>query len=222
MHPFLTTNHYDLWFIKAVNITAFINGEHVTLTKHPLSQVSIKPPDNVNQIYDINKNAYNTYLEKKEINFGYILVSNDPSKTNEYSYILLESSLLKNIRQTWYSGNTLKYVNDNRLDKYIYIPLLAYLNVNTRMSFIIMFPQYIELYNKIVTTTNTFIEQLFLIKEGQNISVPFYITSIYNYISTIVSIDANNIDTRNILTSILTNNSDYIRVYYMYIKNEVL
>jgi len=105
------------------------------------------------ELYNNKKNSadnYKLYLKSRdntlyEHNYGYILKSNQPSITQQYSYIYLESELMKNIRRFIYDYRFLPdYIKQNKPNNFNMILLNILKNIinNHNDEFKKYFPKY--------------------------------------------------------------------------------
>ena len=110
---------------------------------------NIKPQelfnDEVKDIHELFKklpNAYNDFLQKGESNYGYMLISKNFEYTKDHSIIILESNLLRFIRQLWYNKQYVDFVNQKQYDRITTICLNSYLDRSRYKVFLNLFPHY--------------------------------------------------------------------------------
>lgn len=116
----------------------------------------------VKTLIERSKNSIADFIKSKHVLYGFILRKNNTSDSNhQYDNVLIESYLLKKIRDIVYNdkegllnSHDEKYVGaTNRLK---YISLKSYLSIQNKEIFITLFPQFQDAYNKY----KVFIEQL--------------------------------------------------------------
>jgi hypothetical protein len=143
----------SLWFIQSV-VTDEKSEQYLWASdKSPFEDIPnqefyTKVVNNFTELYKISMNALNNYNKTGEICYGFILRSVDSNITNNYSDLLIESSLLKSIRKFWYSNYIIEACHKNKWEKDQTILLNAYLNIETRSMFTKLFPQYSSVYNR--------------------------------------------------------------------------
>ena len=100
-------------------------------------------------VYTNLSNSLDRWINREESEveplYGYIIVSPDKySAAGDHSYVLLESSLMRKIRQFIYDSKYNKYGNDKQLATIVD----AFLGSDKKI-FIKLFPQYTEIYEQI-------------------------------------------------------------------------
>lgn len=127
-------------------------------TSNTVEQIGIPPQKQVSGIMDIqelidmSKSSMELYIENKTVLYGFIFRHKN-DQYGQYSNILIESKLLKSIREIVYNDksnrldpHSVNYIgSDKRME---YIALKSYLDVNSREIFIMLFPQFQINYNK--------------------------------------------------------------------------
>lgn len=157
-HPFMATmlESYDMWFVcdyDRINHNLYYDID----TNHTLSfmnkQTELSEITNVHQLIMNCKTAYEDWQkDNSKQNFGYILRSNI---RDENANVLLESSLMRNLRQLFYNVRT-----DKTCDRTDYVCLSAYLNTTISNKFLKMFPQFKDKFNKLDNMLNNIIDGL--------------------------------------------------------------
>lgn len=167
LHPFLEGKDEPvnkIWFIQSVDLNEcsisydFKNDLGISESKYS----DIKPK-NIKELFPLLKNSLNNFIYKKndtEINYGYILRSKDPKKTGENSIVLLESSLLQNIRKLFYHSSFNKVSKERGYDRIKYILINSYLDVNKNYLFKLLFPQYLHLFVIFDNITNDLVNNI--------------------------------------------------------------
>lgn len=112
-------------------------------------------PNSLNPIFWKLKFSMDDFIENNKSTYGFLLVAKDVRNFVDnlhYSVILLESSLMINIRKLWYSNMYVRYSKEMSFNRTQVILLNSFLD-NTRYEiFNMLFPQYNEefkLFNKI-------------------------------------------------------------------------
>ena len=116
--------------------------------------------------------ALRNYLRMQEqpIHYGYIFRGSF-EELGENSNILIESSLMKKIRQLVYNlphKDELIFNNENIID---YITLRAYLNYSNSKVFIDLFPQYSRYYEKYKNFINELVNRILQCYRNKNIKL---------------------------------------------------
>ena len=96
----------------------------------------------VHELFVKKESAYDNFINNGEVNFGYLLVSNDYSMTQEHSQIMLESNLMRHIRNLWYDGHYNKFAESRGFNRRNLILLNSYLDSSRSEIFLNLFPQY--------------------------------------------------------------------------------
>ena len=182
-HPFCKNNG-NIWFIQSVDLD---------VEKNPLFQISyispipsinlqsknnnvLEPPSNNKVIQHLKKicdDALNKYINNvDEINFGYILRSRNENQTLKYTNIIMESSLLRKIRNLYYDNYFRQQAELNGFNREKYTILYNYINKSTQSIFQLLFPR----YNQIIHTIEEKFQHILndIIKEYQNKNSTFY------------------------------------------------
>jgi hypothetical protein len=176
MHPFReckSDDIYNMWFVQSVNLkTCVVNNEfknNLNIGRQTRLTHKVK---NIKELYTKLNRAYDDfdfdYINK--INYGYIFKSRNFTHTREYSVILLESSLMKNLRMFCYNKNIIKNVQESNYDQYLYMIVHSYLKNTNHKKFKRMFPQYLETYKKLKKITQEIINDVKEIKMSPELS----------------------------------------------------
>lgn len=164
-HP-LPLDDPKMWLIQVCDLQK-LNNEYVMSfnnydigipLQYPIENENVSNKVKMQKIMKQNENALGSYLTTSRssgpyiIHYGYILKSSTLSDhLSANSNIILESSLLKTVRGQIYNLPKKKYneavsiTAENRLE---YATLRAFLNYNTRFTFINLFPQFADKYKK--------------------------------------------------------------------------
>ena len=243
MHPFRenkSSNINKLWFIQSCTNNGQVSDEFENKCNIP-NQTKFEFPEGIlkNTKYLFNKihHSFNDFISNGNILYGYILRSKKPSETGTHSNILLESSLLQKIRTLYYHSSFNENSKERKYNRDLYTIIHSYLDVNNRSIFIILFPQYINQYDKLGIITTILIKNINNMINSPNIMpeiISEYITTnnktrsnfnlntdilkksvifIYNSMTSVYKLNSK--DRRNsmvISTYILNNN--FIDLYY--------
>ena len=152
---------YLLWFIQSVCLDESKNNflwvnENNPLDTIPKQKVYTRELLNIRELYGQSSRALNEYLTTDtEPCYGFILRSVNFSTTKGDSDLLVESSLMRKIRNIWYDTKLIKFCHANKqYEKEQVITLNAYLSADLYQCFLQLFPQYQETfatYNKKIT-----------------------------------------------------------------------
>jgi hypothetical protein len=173
MHPFQegTGDSINrLWFIQSVkngNVSYEFTNEFQIQ-----SQTKFEFPEGVAKTTEYLFGGLNTSLENftscGNILYGYILRSRNNTETGSHSSILLESSLLQNIRKLYYHSIFNEVSKKLNYDRELYTVICAYLDINTHSTFIALFPQYCQQYNKLDTITSNLVKSVIIYTNKPN------------------------------------------------------
>jgi hypothetical protein len=147
-HKFLPS--MKILFIKSVNLEEGDNYLWAT-DKSPIPLIQAQkrietPVNNIKDLYKKSVTALNDFLDKKEVNYGYILRSVNYEATGYHSDLLVESSLMKFIRNTWYDPSIINECQARGVSKELTITLAVFLNDEKRSTFLKLYPQYAETF----------------------------------------------------------------------------
>lgn len=214
-HPFLSTVNptqqpsTSAWFIQSSNLENFNNGksfinydENIGL---PFQDTVTK---SLSELINTSKNAYNTFVKTKEVNYGYLIRVG-------YRQYLIESTLLENIRTLFYSNKFNKL--DPSFDKRKYIIVYSFLSAEKYTVFLNLFPQYTDEFKSLRKKIDNVIELMVKISNIKNyVPHSLYETIVNEYYhtvgKTITLSKMNPDDVRGILYSIIydTKNTNFV------------
>jgi hypothetical protein len=142
-HPFMEGRLKDksnirAWFIRSVDLKKFNEGcsDYISYTENiglPVQETVMF--NSVDELLEKTKNAYSDYRDTGIVNYGYILNIG----TKQY---LVESSLMKNIRNIFYTNKFNKL--ESNFDRKKYIVLNAFLDSKQHEMFKVLFPQFLQ------------------------------------------------------------------------------
>jgi hypothetical protein len=234
IHPFKEDNKISInkiWFIQSVSLETkeisikFENDLNILESKYASFQTR-----NVKDLFPLLEKSLHDFMYKTqntEINYGFILRSKDNKKTGENSNILLESSLLQNIRNLYYHSNFNKISQEMGYARDTYTLIYSYLDINRHSVFKILFPQYLPSFKTLNTITNDLIIAISSFgsnKKNKNykinntsktykIKLTIYAETLYRLISSYYIITPNDNNLHKILSSYLLNER-WVDIYY--------
>jgi hypothetical protein len=144
-HPFLEGKDKirKAWFICSADISKFIRGDsdYISYTDNIGIPIQLMvPTTNICSLVENASEAYAKYKSSGEINYGYIF------KIGRKHY-LMESSLMSNIRQIFYSNKFRELTAS--VDKTKYIVAHSFLSAKHYSVFKVLFPQYSNDFNNL-------------------------------------------------------------------------
>jgi hypothetical protein len=238
LHPFMggDVNVVNkIWFIQSVVINDSVNNESFGKINYEfinnnqiIHQESFnKNLINVKNLFPILKNSLNDFINNKIVNYGFMLRSKDSNKTNEYSNILLESSLLQAIRKLYYQSSFNNISKELGYDRSIYILINAYLNINRQSLFIKIFPQYLLNFNKLNLITTDIVTSIMCHMTHNNFDMNYETNvdkellkttaeTLYNTINLQYKLNIDDKNLTRIITTYLLNNKWNILYYKLY------
>jgi len=161
-HPFDEGCKFKAWFIQSVDLNQFNDGKlSVSYTDNigiPI-QKNIDSKDSKLDLQSTANTAFEEYKKNKTINYGYIVLKDN----RQY---LIESSLLKNIRNIFYVNNLHKI--DSKYDRHKYIIIQSFLDATKHDILKELFPQYQKEYKKIHNTIHTLADNIYNIAQGSD------------------------------------------------------
>ena len=168
-HPFWegkTEPIMKLWFIQSVNLNTedkfylWANDKKPPIDI-PLQEICLERIHNIKDLYRNVYKAYNNFIKYNKCLYGYILRSNNPSETGLHSNLLLESSLMRLLRKSWYDNKIVKFCNNNKQDRKKIIPLFAYLDNNSKSTFLQLYPIYKKQFDLFDTKINKLVNNIY-------------------------------------------------------------
>lgn len=145
LNPFQNQN--ELYFIQYVNLSTF-EVSRKNQFKLPM-QTEVKNKTLQAMCGNLDR-ALNSWSSNKDYHplMGYLLISNNPEITKNHSYIVLESSLLRRIRQLIYDKSYTELARKYGYDRFQVAAVSSYLSENKSV-FLNLFPQYADVYQKL-------------------------------------------------------------------------
>ena len=161
-HPFWEDNKptYKIVFIQSVVLATGI----INKVNDVHDNLSIIRKLECNNVHELFKNAKQAKDPNVKYLFGYILRS-DYNIPN----LLIESSLLINIRKLAYDNNLKKFSQNNKLDHINSFKLSAYLSRKSHTQFLELFPQYRDDFKYFDSVINKVINRIIqFINDAEN------------------------------------------------------
>lgn len=173
-HPFGGSNEMSAWFIQSADIRTGVisTTDAVGLPTQERARI-ISQGGKYWQAMQAKANSaleeYVTSVQKRQPIrplFGFILRSKDKEKTRYFSDILIESTLLNEIRNAVYqapyiANKTLLAEYKNNFKNTNFVQIESYLDTQKRALYEILFPQWSELYRKYDEVVALGIDQVF-------------------------------------------------------------
>ncbi len=138
---------YRLWFIQSVCLDVadpkyLWSSDISPLVIIPNQELHPSTVGNLRELYKLSRAALQNYFDKKEVCYGFILRSVNIDQTGEHSDLFIESSLLRQIRRTWYENNIIEQCHKSGWNKETAITMHAFLDVANYENFTKLFPEY--------------------------------------------------------------------------------
>ena len=218
MHPFHEGKGeplYDMWYMHS---TDMIN--QLPCDDYP-NKFGISGPDIyenkvtvVKQLFPLLSNSLNDFITNKKVNYGFLLTSNNVSITGRNSNILLESTLLRKIREMHYINSFDNNARVHNYDRNTFITIYTYLDVSRYSLFRILFPSYNSDFDILDNITNDLYNDIIAYAKNKfsNLKYENYSIKLFNKISNVVVIDPKKNNSRVITTFILS--EEWLDMYY--------
>lgn len=176
-HPFGGSNEIHAWFIQSADVrTGVVSTTDAiglpTQERARITSQGSKYWQAMNERCKVALDEYVTAMQSpngdKTIRpfFGFILRSKDRERTKQYSDILIESSLMNEIRKAIYqapfiSNKTVlaEYKNNFKNQKFVQID--SYLDTKKRQLYELLFPQWVPLYHQFDDIVNSGVDQVY-------------------------------------------------------------
>jgi hypothetical protein len=156
-HPFAYTDrksHQSAWFVRSVDLDKFNNSDGTYISYEediglPLQQ-RVKF-GTVGKMFSEAKNAYKVFKTTGKTHFGHLVVTKEKC-------FLVESTLLRNIRQTFYNNKFSKV--PKRFNRQRFIVVDSFLDPAKHQMFQTLFPHHSEQFIKLEETVDLLVEKL--------------------------------------------------------------
>lgn len=144
----------NMTFIQSVDLkTSEVSWKNPFDSAKILDQSKGKKFNNVREIFKELPRSLKKYINTGETCFGYILRFKSSVKITPenviYSHIFLESRLLQTIRQFVYNGHYNINAREKNFDRQSLVLVNAFLNKKIHSSFLQLFPQYKDQFDKL-------------------------------------------------------------------------
>lgn len=214
---------YRLWFIQSANCTTYeVSYKPDTAEQSAMfdkfniaCQKKVDFSDNMPHLAKLTKYtnaALNNFLTSNLVDYGYILRSRNPARTGVNSNILLESTLLQKIRHLYYHSSYNEIAKQMNYDREKYTIVHSYLDMNTHMLFIQLFPQYSMQYDQLGEITTQLVRSVMTYAEHKTDSDKT-IVYIYDTLNKKYRLNPKDKNLAKIISSyILTTN--FVDIYY--------
>lgn len=160
-HPFGTTSDARAWFIQSSDILTgeIFTSEPIGIPTQERARINVQGGLFWQSMQENAECALDEYVYSVQNGnpirpfFGYILRSKDRERTKGYSDILIESSLMNEIRKAIYQApyipnkNTLAEFKQN-FKQTLFVQIESYLDAKKRALYEILFPTWIKLYEQ--------------------------------------------------------------------------
>lgn len=217
MHPFHEGKEpiYKLWFIQSSNLETYKVNYKFPNEFGINCQVKYETKvEDISELFSQLHSSLDTYIEEGEVNYGFMLRSRNIDEPNEYSNIMLESSLLQRIRLLYYHSNFNFAAQEMQYDRESYIIVYSYLDINRHLLFRKLFPQYNSKFYKLDEITSDLTKDILNIVKNKNVELkyPNYSTIIYNALTSRYNIANDRNATKFVITYLLTD--QWLNIYY--------
>jgi hypothetical protein len=180
LHPFMEgkgTPIYKVWFVQMVEIKQGL--EHMDISTHedyfkinrssiwekiPNHRISTLQIKSIGAMFNKLKLSYEQFINKGVVCYGFILVAknhNDFIDERDYSVLMLESSLLKFIRELYYDESYTGFSKEKHLNRTKTIIINSFLDNNRTELFSRLFPQFMEKLNSIMKLELKITDQIY-------------------------------------------------------------
>lgn len=172
LHPFMEfkdTPITKVWFVQMVvdvvsyeSLSKVIRNSPIPgIPNHRLTKFPIK---SMKTLYSALKNAYNDFVNKKRINYGFMLVAKNPAEFvdhPDYTSLLLESGLMNYIRNLWYDSSYTNFIKSREYNRVETILLNSFLDINRNSIFNVLFPQYNDFFNELERMETYIVDKIY-------------------------------------------------------------
>lgn len=173
-HPFSGTPDVRAWFIQSADVQSgeIFTSEPIGIPTQERARINVQGGLFWQSMIDSAGNSLDEYVHSVKNNapvrpfFGYILRSKDRERTKGYSDILIESSLMNEIRKAIYQApyipnkNTLAEFKQN-FKQTSFVQIESYLDAKKRTLYEILFPTWVNLYEQFDRIVNLSVNQTY-------------------------------------------------------------
>jgi len=159
-HPFGASTESSAWFIQSADIRTgqTSNTDPIGLPTQERARITSQGSKYWQAMQALAKSALDDYIKADPKNpirpfFGFILRSKDSERTKQYSDIIIESTLMNEIRKAIYqapyiANKTLLVQYKENFKNTMFIQVESYLDTKKRALYERLFPHWIPLYTK--------------------------------------------------------------------------
>jgi hypothetical protein len=155
-----TTPSTSVWFIRSVDLDKFNEDGNGYVSYDEDIGLPVQTRlrfRNVDGMINSAANAYNNFKTRGVVSYGYLVCFGDRN-------YLIESTLLRNIRQIFYTNRF--NMLDEEFDRKTYIVVNAFLDAEKHDIFKTLFPQYMPMFKKLEDKTEVLVKTLVKIIEA--------------------------------------------------------
>jgi hypothetical protein len=154
LHPFSTAN--KIWLIQ----TAGPDGVSYEEEGFTSQEKYTSPLTSASDIFSQLHSASSQYITEKKTNFGFILRSKSPEATPYAEHVILESSLMQQIRMLYYHSKYSNFAHDNDCDRELSAAIHAYVSVLKRDIFVELFPKHTVTFQYLDNITTQLVDAI--------------------------------------------------------------
>ncbi len=208
---------YKIWSIQSVVLADDYIPDRTPFaaTIRPQKKYTFKTK-NMHNLYKRLSAALSDYIAGKRPNYGYILVSKRPEITQEFTVIMLESSLMRMIRKLWYDSEYIQFSEAKKYKKLDLILLNSFLDDTRTNIFTTLFPAYTETFRRLETLENELIGLVHSAIRNEEVEVGSFdieaVKALATEVKNIITVDQHDNPRQKIKEVIHTNK--YIDIYY--------
>ncbi len=220
IHPFLECGEpvFDMWYIQSVALDDILNVDLYTDNEYICSVIGVQQPiqfsvRKIHELFVLKEDAINTMSGDKPC-FGFILRGSADNVGHDNINLLLESSLMRAIRQLWYDGHSNKFIVNRGYDRTKLILLNSYLDESRTEMFTKVFPQFVQSLDEIRARIQSLVDQVVEYRSIPELECAPIVRFFDNEVSKITSSNS-----REIIASIIVV-PKYIDTYYKFLTSE--
>jgi hypothetical protein len=209
-HKFCITP--KVWFIQSV-VTDEKSAQYLWASDQtpieliPTQELYNMPVGTLRELYKKSSSALEDFLNTGEVCFGFIMRSVNPSLTKNSSDLFIESSLMRAIRRFWYENTLIDLCHKNNWNMEKAITLQAYLDTTNQQTFLKLFPQYTETFNKYSVEVMKLVNEMITSTLTKNTSESTTVNTLLQLFRDTVSYNTTNVN-KEILATVY---SDFVR-----------
>lgn len=150
-HPFFEGKDpiFKLIFVQSADLQTGKYDFYTSPLEKIICQKRIETPiKNMKMIYTKVTKAYDDFISKKTVSYGFILRAKNFDITAPNQQYLIESKLLNTIKKLYYDSAHSQNASQNGISREKYIVLNAFLDRRIYQAFIQLFPQYLTKFKE--------------------------------------------------------------------------